>query len=222
MIKDSLFQTLDIKTSLKNVEYSKALNFMEKKVENILTNKDNEMLWFLNHNHIYTCGTSWNKNEILNKTEIPIIKTNRGGKTTYHGPGQRIIYFMINLNKRKKDIRRFVSSIELATISLLKDLDIEAKTFPKRIGIWVIKSKGKKLIKEKKIGAIGLRIKKWITYHGLSFNINPELKYYNDIHACGLKNYSSTSLKDLKIKLSIKDFDKQFLKYFLKELEKLK
>ena len=132
---------VDIITSNQNIEYFEALNFMKKKVEKILDNKENEMLWFLNHNHIYTCGTSANKNEILFKTNVPIIQTNRGGKTTYHGPGQRIVYFMINLNKRKKDIRRFVSAIENSVISLLKEFDIEAKTFPKRVGIWVIKSK---------------------------------------------------------------------------------
>ena len=205
---------IDIKTSNQNIEYFDALNFMEKKVDKILNNKENEMLWFLNHNHIYTCGTSANRNEILSKTNIPILQTNRGGKTTYHGPGQRVVYFMINLNKRKKDIRKFVNIIENSVISLLNEFDIEATTFPERVGIWVIKYQGNKLSKEKKIGAIGLRIKKWITYHGLSFNINPDLKYYENITACGLKNYSSTSLKNLNINLSDKEFDKIFKKYF--------
>ena len=123
---------VDIITSNQNIEYFEALNFMKKKVEKILDNKENEMLWFLNHNHIYTCGTSANKNEILFKTKVPIVKTNRGGKTTYHGPGQRIVYFMINLNKRKKDIRKFVNIIENSAISLLREFDIEAKTFPER------------------------------------------------------------------------------------------
>ena len=212
---------IDIKTSNQNIEYFDAIRFMETKVAKILDNRENEMLWFLNHNHIYTCGTSANKNEILFKTNVPIIQTNRGGKTTYHGPGQRIIYFMIDLNKRKKDIRRFVSIIENSVISLLKEFDIEAKTFPKRVGIWIIKSQGKKLLKEKKIGAIGLRLKKWVTYHGLSFNINPDLKYYENINACGLKNYSSTSLKDLNINLSNKEFDTIFKKYFVKELSRI-
>ena len=205
---------IDIKTSNQNIEYFEALNFMEKKVDKILDNKENEMLWFLNHHHIYTCGTSANKNEILSKTNIPILQTNRGGKTTYHGPGQRVVYFMINLNKRKKDIRKFVNIIENSVISLLKEIGIEATTFPERIGIWVIKSQGNKLSKEKKIGAIGLRIRKWVTYHGLSFNISPDLKFYENINACGLKNYSSTSLKNLNINLSDKEFDKIFKKYF--------
>ena len=205
---------IDIKTSNQNIEYFDALNFMEKKVDKILNNKENEMLWFLNHHHIYTCGTSANRNEILSKTNIPILQTNRGGKTTYHGPGQRIVYFMINLNKRKKDIRKFVNIIENSAISLLKEFGIEATTFPERIGIWVIKSQGNKLSKEKKIGAIGLRIRKWITYHGLSFNINPDLKFYENINACGLKNYTATSLKDLCINLTNKEFDKIFNKNF--------
>ena len=205
---------IDIKTSNQNIEYFDALNFMEKKVDKILCNEENEMLWFLNHHHIYTCGTSANRNEILSKTNIPILQTNRGGKTTYHGPGQRVVYFMINLNKRKKDIRKFVNIIENSVISLLKEFDIEATTFPERIGIWVIKSQGNKLSKEKKIGAIGLRIRKWVAYHGLSFNIDPDLKFYENINACGLKNYSSTSLKNLNINLSDKEFDKNFKKNF--------
>ena len=205
---------IDIKTSNQNIEYFDALNFMEKKVDKILDNQENEMLWFLNHNHIYTCGTSANRNEILSKTNIPILQTNRGGKTTYHGPGQRVVYFMINLNKRKKDIRKFVNIIENSVISLLKEFGIEATTFPERVGIWVIKSQGNKLSKEKKIGSIGLRIKKWVTYHGLSFNINPDLKFYENINACGLKNYTSTSLKDLCINLSNKEFDKIINKNF--------
>ena len=212
---------IDIKTSSQDIEYFDALNFMEKKVDKILDNKENEMLWFLNHNHIYTCGTSAHKNEILSKTNIPILQTNRGGKTTYHGPGQRIVYFMINLNKRKKDIRKFVNIIENSVISLLKDFGIEATTFPERIGIWVIKSQGKKLSKEKKIGAIGLRIRKWVTYHGLSFNINPDLKFYENINACGLKNYTSTSLKDLCINLTNKEFDKIFKKNFNNEISQM-
>ena len=209
-----MYPKIDIKISNHNIEYIDALNFMEKKVDKIISNEENEMLWFLNHNHIYTCGTSANKNEILSKTNIPILQTNRGGKTTYHGPGQRIVYIMINLNKRKKDIRKFVNIIENSVISLLKEFGIEATTFPERVGIWVIKSHGSKLSKEKKIGAIGLRIKKWVTYHGLSFNINPDLKFYENINACGLKNYTSTSLKDLCINLTNKEFDKIINKNF--------
>ena len=193
---------------------------METTVDKILNQNANNLIWFLNHDHIYTCGTSANKNEILHKTNIPVIKTNRGGKTTYHGPGQRIVYLMINLNKRKKDIRKFVNLIEQSVISLLKEFNIESTTFEDRIGIWVTKYNKKIIKKEKKIGAIGLRIKKWVTYHGLSFNINPNLSYYENILPCGLVDCSVTSLEELGIKLTEKEFDKIFINYFSKALNK--
>ena len=209
---------LDIKTSQRNIDYLKAINFMETKVENILNKNHNEMIWFLNHNHIYTCGTSSKKDEIINKTNTPIIKTNRGGKTTYHGPGQRIVYLMIDLNKRKKDIRKFVGMIEDSIIELLDKLGIESETYNERVGIWIPKSIKNQFDKERKIAAIGVRIKKWITYHGLSFNINPNLNYYKNINACGLKNYNATSLYDLNIKISTKKFDTIFKNIFIKNL----
>ena len=217
----SFNNNIKIRISDQNINYLNAIKLMQKQVDDILYHNGDELIWFLNHDHIYTCGTSSNENEILNITNTPIIQTNRGGKTTYHGPGQRIVYFMINLNKRKKDIRKFVNIIENSAISLLKEFGIEATTFPERVGIWVTKSKGNKLSKEKKIGAIGLRIKKWITYHGLSFNINPDLKFYENINACGLNNYSSTSLKDLCINLTNKEFDKMFKKNFNSEISRM-
>ena len=164
-------------------------------------------------------GTSGNINQIRSKINIPFFNTNRGGKITYHGPGQRIIYFMIDLKKRKKDIRKFITLLENSAINVLKEFDIEAKTFPDKVGIWVTKNKLNKLDKEEKIGAIGLRIRKWITYHGLSFNLNPDLEYYDNIDACGLTDYSSTSMKKLGIDLSQEDFDKLYLKNFLNDLK---
>jgi lipoyl(octanoyl) transferase len=130
------------------------------------------------------------------------------------------VYFLINLNKRKKDIREFVRLIENSSISVIKEFGLEAQTFSNRVGIWITKNKNIKLKKEEKIGAIGLRIKKWVTYHGLSFNLNPNLEYYNQIDACGLNDYSTTSMKKLGIDLSQENFDKIFLKYFLQGLEK--
>jgi len=212
---------IKIKISDKNVNYLNALKTMQKQVDNIIYHNGNELIWFLNHNHIYTCGTSANKNEILKTTNIPIVQTNRGGKTTYHGPGQRIVYLLINLKNRKKDIRKFVSIIENSTIQVLKEFDIEAKTFSDRIGIWVTKNKKIKLEKEKKIGAIGLRVKNWITYHGLSFNINPDLDYYKKIDACGITQYSSTSIESLGESITNKEFDTLYLKFFLQRLKDL-
>ena len=202
------------------IDYKDSIKMMEKRVYDIHLGKKKELIWFLNYDHIYTQGTSSIEKEIIKKTNTPIIRTNRGGKITYHGPGQRIVYFIIDLNKRKKDIRRFISLIENSLIFFLKKYNISSTTYKNRVGVWVTKSQNKQFQKEEKIAAIGLRLKKWITYHGLSVNINPDLKYYNNIHACGLKNYHNTSLSKLNIKINNKEFDESYKKIFLKELER--
>ena len=209
---------IEIKISNDEIDYENALMYMESRVNDISNNQSQELLWFLSHNHIFTQGTSASKDEVLDSTLIDVIKSNRGGKTTYHGPGQRIVYFMLNLNNKNKDIRKFITIIESSLISLLANYNVEAKAFKDRVGIWVTKSNNITFDKEKKIGAIGLRIKKWITYHGLSFNINPDLKYYNYIHSCGLKEYQNTSMEELGIKLEQSEFDIKFKKIFLEKL----
>ncbi|MDC3184257.1 lipoyl(octanoyl) transferase LipB [Pelagibacteraceae bacterium] len=209
----------EIKISNSEVNYEEAIMYMESRVDGISKNQSQELMWFLSHNHLFTQGTSASEDEILNTNIIKIIKTNRGGKTTYHGPGQRIVYFMLNLNNKNKDIRKFISIIENSLISFLAHYNVEAKAFKDRVGIWVTKSNNITFDKEKKIGAIGLRIKKWITYHGLSFNINPDLKYYNYIHSCGLKEYKNTSMEELGIKLEQSEFDNKFKKIFLEKLK---
>lgn len=210
---------IEIKISNKEIDYKEAVLFMESKVRDISENHSKELLWFLSHNHIFTQGTSASDDEILNSDVIEVLKTNRGGKTTYHGPGQRIVYFMLNLNNKKKDIRKFISVIENSVIDFLKNYNVEARAFKDRVGIWVIKNNKMTFDKEKKISAIGLRVKKWITYHGMSFNINPDLKYYNSIHSCGLKEYANTSLNELGIKIDQKEFDEGFKKIFLNKLK---
>jgi lipoyl(octanoyl) transferase len=208
----------EIKISNSEVNYEEAVMYMESRVDGIINNKSEELIWFLNHNHIFTQGTSASKEEILNADIIDVIKSNRGGKTTYHGPGQRIVYFMLNLNNKNKDIRKFITIIENSLISFLANYNIEAQTFKDRVGVWVTKSNNISFDKEKKIGAIGLRIKKWITYHGLSFNINPDLKYYSYIHPCGLKEYQNTSMEELGIKLDQSEFDNKFKEIFIEKL----
>ena len=212
---------IEIINSKELINYESAIEFMKKRINKIHTNNEDELIWFLEHDHVYTQGTSAKDDEIIKLSNTNIIKTNRGGKTTYHGPGQRVIYFLINLNKRKKDIRKFISIIEESLISFLAVYNVEAKSFKDRVGIWVTKSNNIKFEKEKKIGAIGLRVSKWITYHGLSFNINPDMKYYDNINACGLKNYKNTSLKELNIDINYKEFDKKFSQIFLKNLFKI-
>ena len=200
---------IDIKTSNQNIEYFDALNFMEKKVDKILCNEENEMLWFLNHHHIYTCGTSSNRNEILSKTNIPILQTNRGGKTTYHGPGQRIVYFMINLNKRKKDIRKLIRNIEKCIILTLAHFKINSFNDKKNIGIWV-KHNSEIL----KIAAIGIRVKKWIAFHGFCINISNDLNIYKKIIPCGINNKKITNI--IKLKRNKIKIDEEIIKNFLK------
>jgi len=213
---------IEIKKHYDLVDYEKSIDLMKARVNQISNGSKEELIWFLNHDHIYTQGTSASEDEILKKNQIRIIKTNRGGKTTYHGPGQRIVYFVINLNKRKKDIRKFISIIEKSVIDFLNLYDIDCETFKNRVGIWVTGKNGKKFNKEEKIGAIGLRLKNWITYHGLSFNINPEMENYSYINACGLENFKNTSLKELGIKINQNQFDKEYSKIFLKNLKNLK
>ena len=213
---------IEIKKEYQFVDYEKSLELMQVRVNDIINESKNELIWFLNHDHIYTQGTSSSNKEILKKNKIRILKTNRGGKTTYHGPGQRIIYFMINLNKRKKDVRNFITVIEKSLIEFLNIYNIDCRTYKDRVGIWVTGKNGTKFSKEEKIGAIGLRLKNWITYHGLSFNINPDMHNYDFIKACGLENFKNTSLKELGIHIKERKFDKEFSKIFLNNLKHFK
>ena len=214
--------TIEIKKQYDLVDYETSVEFMQLRVSEIFNKSKNELIWFLNHDHIYTQGTSATKNEIIKENEIRIVKTNRGGKTTYHGPGQRIVYFMIDLNNKKKDIRKFITVIEKSLMDFLKNYHIDSTTYKERVGIWVTGKNGKRFNKEEKIGAIGLRLKNWITYHGLSFNIKPKMENYKFIDACGLKNFKNTSLHELDIKITEENFDKEFSLIFLNNLRNLK
>ena len=183
---------IEIKKSKKPVKYEDALNFMQERLMNLHTNNFKELIWFLQHDDIYTAGTSYNEKEILDKS-IKIVKTNRGGKITYHGFGQLICYFVIDLKKRNKDIRRFISCIEKSIIDTLKFYKIETFADKRNIGIWY---KNKNQIK--KIAAIGFKVSKWIAYHGFSLNIDNDLKKYESIIPCGIKNKGITNLKKIK------------------------
>ena len=213
--------TIEIKKQYNLVNYETSLKFMQNRVNQIFNKSKNELIWFLNHDHIYTQGTSAKTNEILKKNKIRIVKTNRGGKTTYHGPGQRIVYFMIDLNNKKKDIRKFITIIEKSLMDFLKNYQIDSTTYKERVGIWVTGKNGKKFNQEEKIGAIGLRLKNWVTYHGLSFNIKPKMENYKFIDACGLKNFRNTSLQELDINITEENFDKEFSIIFLNNLRNL-
>ena len=184
---------IEIKRSKKPVNYIKAINKLEKRVNQIIDKKiDKELIWFLEHPSIFTAGQRSIDKEILDKN-IKIIKTSRGGKITWHGPGQLICYFVINLNNRKKDIRNFINLIEKSIIETLDEYKIKSKSDRKNVGIWI-----KKKNSYKKIAAIGIRVRRWIAYHGFAININNDLKNYNKILPCGIKNRSVTNLNKIK------------------------
>ena len=183
---------IEIKKSQNPVKYEDAISFMEDRLKDIDLKKVNDLIWVLEHDHIYTSGTSYNENEIIDKS-INIIKTNRGGKITYHGPGQLICYFVIDLKKGKKDIRKFVSVIEKSIIETLNLYDIETFADKENIGIWYNDNST-----IKKVAAIGVRVSKWIAYHGFSININNDLKKYDAIIPCGIKDKGITNLKQIK------------------------
>jgi len=182
---------IEIKKSIKPVKYNVAIKLLEERLLDININKKGDLIWFLEHDEIYTAGTSYKESEILNK-DINIIKTNRGGKITYHGPGQLICYFVIDLKQRQKDIRKFITIIEKTIIESLSELNIKSFGDPKNIGIWV---NDKNEIK--KVAAIGVRVSKWIAYHGFAININTDLAKYQNIIPCGISDKGVTSLKNI-------------------------
>ena len=202
--------SIEVKISKNTISYKKAMFALEKRVEDVKNGRKKEFLWILEHPTTYTGGLRSNKNEILDRN-VKVIKTNRGGKITLHNPGQKIIYFVINLNKRKKDIRLLVKILEDSIIELLKLYKIKANSDKKNIGIWV---------KNKKISAIGIRVKRWIAYHGCSININNDLSYYKKILPCGLSNEKITSLDKLGIK-NVVDLNKNIKRIFVKNLSKI-
>ena len=184
--------SIEIKKSIKPVNYLKAIKFLEKRLDQISKNKAKELIWILEHPSTYTSGNVLDKKDILDNS-IKIIKTSRGGKITWHGPGQIVCYLVINLNNRKKNIRNFLNIIESSIINTLKEFGINSYADRKNIGIWVNTKSG-----EKKIAAIGIKIKKWITFHGFSININNDLNYYKKIIPCGIKNKGVTNLNEIK------------------------
>tara|TARA_B100000965_G_C19462418_1_gene700326 strand:+ start:359 stop:988 length:630 start_codon:yes stop_codon:yes gene_type:complete len=203
---------IDIKKSTKTVNYNKAIQFLEKKVNKVIDKKSNELIWILEHPYTFTGGKTYNKSEIIDK-KINIIESARGGKITWHGPGQLICYFVIDLNKRKRDIRKFLSVIENTIIETLKKYNINSFSDRKNVGIWV-----KKNNKTKKVAAIGIRVKKWVAYHGFSLNINNDLDNYKKIVPCGIKDKGVTNLKLIKNQNYI-NIDKEIISNFVKYLK---
>ena len=199
---------MEVKNSVKPVDYIESIKTLEQRVEDVSLGNKEELLWVLEHNSVYTAGTSSNENDLINKN-LKIIKSNRGGKYTLHSPGQKVVYFVLNLNKRKRDIRRLIRKIEDCIMLILKEYEIESYADSQNIGIWV-----KNQEKSKKIAAIGIRVKKWIAYHGFSLNIYNDLSLYKGIIPCGIRDKGVTNLREMGVK-NYNDIEKVIIKKFL-------
>ena len=199
---------IEVKISIKPIDYIKSVNILEQRVRDVSRGKKDEFLWILEHNPVYTAGTSSKNSDLLDK-KLKVITTNRGGKHTYHGPGQKVVYFVLDLNKRQKDIRKLINKIEKCIINILDEYKIKSYPDKKNIGIWV-NDKNNSM----KIAAIGIRVKKWIAYHGFALNICNDLSKYNGIVPCGIKDKGITNLKKLGIK-KYNNIEKIIAKKFL-------
>ena len=202
--------SIEIKLSKKPIPYKKAMIFLNKRVEEVKNGDNEELIWILEHPKTYTAGVSFKQKEIIDK-KIKIIKTNRGGKITLHNPGQKIVYFVINLNNRKKDIRKLINTIEITIIEFLRIFKIDSKKDKKNIGIWV---------KGKKIAAIGLRVSRWVAFHGFSINISNNLKEYLKVIPCGLDNKKITSVFSEK-QIIPKNFENKLINILINNINKI-
>ena len=202
---------IEIKKSIKPINYFSAIDLLEKRLEDLYKNKDKELIWILEHDEIFTAGTSYKENEILDNS-IDLIKTNRGGKITCHSPGQLICYFVLDLRK-KKDIRKFISCIEKTIIDTLNEYNIETFSDKNNVGIWHKKNKT-----INKVAAIGVRVKKWIAYHGFAVNINNNLNQYKKIIPCGIKDKGVTNLISIA-KNDYSNLDNLLIEKFISNLK---
>ena len=189
------------------VEYPDALKAMDERVDSIQKGSAKELVWLLEHPPLYSAGTSAKPKDLLTPNRFPVFKTGRGGQYTYHGPGQRVAYIMLDLNRRTRDIRAFVSSLETWIINTLSKFNIRGERRSDRIGIWVRRTDLNNSDREDKIGAIGIRIKRWVTLHGISINVSPDLEHFGGIIPCGIDGYGVTSFEDIGQPLEVYDLD---------------
>jgi len=193
------------------VDYKKSIELMEKRVEGINEDKASELLWFLEHPSIYTAGTSSNDKDLLNENLFPVFRTNRGGQFTYHGPGQRVAYVMLNVRDRDYNVKSFIRLLEEWIMNSLMDIGIKSFLIKGKVGIWVNN--------EEKIASLGLRIRKGISFHGISLNINPNLEHFSGIIPCGNENSGVTSIEKIGVNVKKKEMDKILISNFKKTFE---
>ncbi|MBT3767968.1 MAG: lipoyl(octanoyl) transferase LipB [Rhodospirillaceae bacterium] len=197
------------------VDYDEAVDIMEARAAEILDGRTPELVWLLEHPPLYTAGTSANSVDLLTPDRFPVYKTGRGGEYTYHGPGQRVAYVMLNLNERTRDVRAYVRNLEEWIIQTLGEFSITGERRDGRVGIWVDRganSDGSRI--ENKIAAIGVRVRRWVTFHGISINVEPELEHFSGIVPCGIAEHGVTSLVDLGIPATTTDVDVALRKTF--------
>ena len=207
------------------VEYEIALAKMDNHVEKMIQGQAGEKIWLLEHPPLYTAGTSADRQDLVEPNRFPVFETKRGGQYTYHGPGQRVVYVMLDLNKRGKDVKKFVKNLESWITLTLSEFNVTGQSRDGRVGIWVerpdkpLKNNG--ALEEDKIAAIGVRLRKWITLHGLSINLDPDLSHFQGIVPCGIREHGVTSLVDLGLLVSMHDLDNALKKSFSEVFPKI-
>ena len=207
------------------VDYEIALAKMDNHVEKMIQGQAGEKIWLLEHPPLYTAGTSADRQDLVEPNRFPVFETKRGGQYTYHGPGQRVVYVMLDLNKRGKDVKKFVKSLESWITLTLSEFNVTGQSRDGRVGIWVerpdkpLKNNG--ALEEDKIAAIGVRLRKWITLHGLSINLDPDLSHFQGIVPCGIREHGVTSLVDLGLPVSMHDLDNALKKSFSEVFQKI-
>ena len=192
-------------------DYAEALAFMEQRVAAIARGDADECIWLLEHPPLYTAGTSARPADLIDPDRFPVYDARRGGEYTYHGPGQRVVYVMLDIGRRGRDVRRFVQQLEAWVISTLDSFNVKGEIRPGRVGVWVERP-DKPLtptgaVQEDKIAAIGLRIRKWVSFHGVSINVEPDLSHFDGIVPCGITDHGVTSLVDLGLPVTMDDVD---------------
>ena len=207
---------INVIISAEPVAYPEAIAFMDRKAQEVIDGAQGT-IWLLEHPHSYTLGTSGQDNDVIDLAGIPIFKSNRGGRITYHGPGQCVMYAMLNLEKLyNKDLHKFIEHLQHAAINTLKRCNINSFTRPKRIGVWC---NDIETTNELKIAAVGVRVRKWVSLHGIAINVNPDLTYFNRIIPCGLKGYGVTSCNDQRAPIDIATFKLLLINEFVKLID---
>lgn len=200
------------------VSYPDAISWMETRVDSIIAGTAEECIWLLEHPPLYTAGTSAKPGDLIDPKRFPVFETRRGGEYTYHGPGQRVAYVMLDLNRRGRDVRRFVRQLEEWIILTLADFQIRGERREDRIGVWVERPELAAMpdgsVAEDKIAAIGVRLRKWVSFHGISINVDPDLSHFSGIVPCGILGYGVTSLADLGLPVMLSDVDLALQNHF--------